>query len=382
MGLQAPHVLPRQERVYVTRESTPLTFNPPVAVSAIKTLKLDMKPAKRERKTREDRRQTRSLQERFNGRIEVPPYSIECYALPSAVAGTPPDIHDLLLCAWGTYANVPATSDTYTPTDTQGAQGAFSLVRETSALEMRANVGSWVDVFKIAMSGGAEPRFTFEGGSADQLFTAYTTLNGGVSGGANSIVVTDGDNLENGSIVNVGTSTNHTLSAKSGATFTVTPVIVGAQANGAAVTPYVPSETTAGSPLTGIDGGITLGGVELPYTEFNFELKNNIAAFNDRGGRDKVHDWVEGFREVTGDFTVRASRDQLIHLGRYKNSVQTTRALVVTCGNVAGRRFVLTMNNIEYEVPDFDDSQQTAMIKCPWVAFGTSGADEASMAWT
>jgi hypothetical protein len=384
---QTPHVLPRQERVYAARETTFRTHSAPSATHALKIRKLTLPIAERERKDRTDNRQSRSLLERFNGRIKAPGWSLETYALPSGTAGTPPDIHDLLCCAWGGnsspgHVNVALTSDTYALSSVQGVLGSLSIVKETSGIQMRASVGCWVDVFKISQQGGEEPLFTFEGGSADQIWTGYTTLNGGVSSGATSITLTDGDQAENGSIVTVGTSTNHVLSGKSGASFTVTPAIVGAQSNGVAVIPYVPSETTAGSPLSGLDGTLTFGGATVAVTGYEFELRNNLKPFDDVVFDDRVVDYVEDFRSVTGSFTIRASRDQLIQIGRYRNAVATNRAVVLTCGAVAGRRFVLTMNTVEMTVPDFDDQQPVAIIKIPFVAKGSSGDDEATLAWT
>ena len=90
------------------------TAKKPAGTNAFRALSLAMGQPKNRIEVR-DRRGTRSLMERQEGRTPVQPWTTTVILRPSGTAGTPPDIGDLLKLAFGTETVVASTSVTYSP---------------------------------------------------------------------------------------------------------------------------------------------------------------------------------------------------------------------------------------------------------------------------
>lgn len=393
MGFSAPHVLGRQQRFYCVREATFGTFVPPLSTSAMKVMKSTF-TKEIERRPRSDARQTASLLEQITGMTKVD-WSMDCYAVPSGTAGTPPNIHPLLFGAMGTYVNVAATSDTYSPVDLQNftsstGTGTCSLVREFNSTASQRITGAWVEGFKLDLKGGDEPKFAFTGGGRDLFTTGASTLSVATTGGDSSVTVVPADarNFNVGSLIQVGTSNNtsagHLVSAVNTSTGVLTisgSTITGVQAIGASVIPFVPVETTSGSPISYTLGSLSLDGTSSGPTanivSAEIQYANKWKPFTDQAFNVTVPDAVKQFREVTGTLTIKARSDMINNLALYEQLVATTRAVVLTSGSTAGNRMVVTMAHVEInkaalDVPDVDEG----LIKLPFTALGSSGADE------
>lgn len=393
MGFQNPHVFGRQQRFYAQRETTYGTYVAPTSGSALKVLKSTM-VKDIERRPRMDARQTASLLEQITGIITVD-WSLECYVLPSGVAGTPPDAHDLLFATLGGYTNTPSTSDLYFPVDGQtfdasSGTASLSLTREFNSSVSQRCVGAPIESVKIELKGGDEPKFTFAGWARDMFSTGTSTLSVGASGGDGTVTVQPADarNFNVGSIVQVGTSNNsgagHLISAVNTSSGLLTisgSTITGTQAIGAAVIPYVPTETTAGSPISytlgtlSLDGSTSVPTANIVSAEINYA--NKWKPFKDQAFNPTVPDAVKAYREVSGTLTLKARSDVILNLGRYEQVVATQRPVVLTAGTTAGSRMVVTMNQVEFgkvelDVPDVEEG----LIKLPFKALGSSGADE------
>lgn len=398
MGQNQLHMLGRNQRFYAVRESSYGTWTQVAATDAMKVLKSGM-TKKIDRRNRMDARQTASVLERIQGRTECA-WSMECYVLPSGTAGTPPDVHPLLLSTFGTYANSPGTSDTYTPTDTQtstssAGTGSCTIVREANTVGRQDLYGAFVRTLKIDMKGGEETKFTFEGGAKDEVFTATSTLNGAVVSPGPDFVVHASDiyNFSVNSIVQVGTSDNsgagHRVTAIDTGTntITVTPNIT-AQLDAVDVLAFVPAESlvtsSGGTPISFTLGQFSLDSVTTyPIVEASIEYNNAVKAFNDEAFTSSTSDYVRNFREVKGTIKVRARRDQLAHIGRYLNHTSTQRSVVLTSGSTAGARMVITMAHCEFEDVQLElPESEEGTINMPFVALGSSGADEISLAFT
>jgi len=375
MGVSQDHGLGRQERFYAEAETTFGTLVKATSAGAIKTLGTSM-DYQQARIDRMDRRQTRSLLERITAKREVS-WNANGYLIPSGTNTTPPDIGPLLVAAFGT-ETVGGSDVQYSLASGQDALGSLSLTREVSGVVAEACVGAWVDKFTINVSGGDPPTWNAEGGAANHIGTGTSTLLNGLSGGETDVDVqaADVENFENGSVISVGSSDNHEVTAGGGTgTLTVTPAIVGAQLAGVEIKPYVPTETTAGSPISGVLGSIDLDGASLPFTSFEFSLTNNVKPIGDEAFQVGVTDYVLLGREVTGSIGVRARKDQIIHLGKRKTF--TVRDLQVVMGTVAGKMFTVDLDTIEIEFNALDVPQvEEALITLPYRALGASGEDE------
>lgn len=381
MGNAVPHALGRELKFYANEESTYGTFAKPAGTDAAKVLATNFEMVEA-REGRADSRQTRSLLERITGRREVS-WSVESYVLPSGSAGTPPDIHPMLKNALGTYANVGGTSDTYSPSKTDSDFVGMTLVRHLSDVYMEAIFGAVVQTLGLAVTGTEPARFSFDGFGASWAKTGYSTASGVYSGGTVDVQANEGENFDAGSVVKLGSDDN------SGAGWEVTSVsndelTISGSPSGSdadAVSPFAPTETTAGSPLWGLTGSFTVGGTAHPITGFNLQVANNFKAINDEHNQNKVTDFIQGLRAVTGDFSFRMRRDQIIRLLTLKN--YATAALVCGIGTVAGK--ILTANvpyaELEWSAVEVPEAEE-ATVTVPFTALGSSGEDECSLVFT
>lgn len=390
MGIAIPHSLGRNQRFYAVRESTFGTLIRPSATSALKVMRSAMAQTV-ERINRRDASQSASTVRRTTNKKSVT-WSLDAHFMPSGAAGTPPDIHDILRAHFGSYTNTPSTSDVYVHADTQTDRGSLSLTREFNSIGMQAAVGAWVNTIKIAYSGTSIPMITAEGGARDLYHTGYSTLDGEVTASSDTVVVqtADASNFEVGSVIQVGTSNNsagtppgHVVTAKTGASLTVSPVISGTQATGLVVAPYVPTETTAGVPISPASCTLTIDGTTVSVVSFEVTSNNNYQVHHDEAGTSLVTDLTPGWRDVSGSIVVRARRDQMLHLGKFRNATSTVRDLAIAIGSTAGSIATIDLNYAEIENAVFDTPEaDTCQITLPFYCLGSSGADEFSLTFT
>lgn len=380
MGMATPHALGRQRKFFAKAETTYATGVTPAASDAIKVLKTNM-AFKQAREDRMDSRASASVLESITGRKEVT-WGCEGYLIPSGTAGTAPDIGVLIKAIMGIETVNAVTSVVYTLTASQSVRASLSLLREWSVVASERCVGAVPHTMNLKASGGERPRISFEGFASDLYGTGRTTLNGALSGGETSVPVTDGSFLEAGSLISIGSSTGpHTVTAVSTNTLTVTPSVSGAQSDLAEVIPYVPSETTAGSPVAGITGSFVIAGTTIPVTGFELSIKTNDAPVDDEAFQSTVTDYIPGFREVTGKFDIRVRRDLYKWIRAAK--LFGVRDLAVTIGATAGSILTVDMNYTELDFGELEDSE-AEVVKCsiPFKCKGSSGEDEVSLTFT
>ena len=376
MTIPSDFALTRHRKFFAKYEATIGTFAKPAGTDAAKVLRADL-GLDIERKVRMDSRQTRDALELITG-LAVAPWSIEAYVLPSGTAGTPPDLHDLFYACMGGYTNTPATSDAYALASGTVLR-TLSLVDHYSDRYMRALKGAFVDKMKISSKGGEEPKVTFEGFAMGHIHTGTSTLNGAMGGVATMVVQTaDSYNFEAGSVVAVDDSTNagagFQITVDSARpSFTLEAVVT--ESNGANVTPYSPTETTAGNPINGIGGSLTIdGGSAVPILGVDVSLDNKIKPRDDEAFQQFPTGGIPDYREVTGELTVRAHANQILELGKRK--AFGARAILITLGTVAGKKCVISIPYAEFkftqeEFPDGD----SGIIKLPFIGKGSSGED-------
>lgn len=388
MGQTTDHALGRSRKNFVKAEATFATFVKPAATDAIKTLRPIKFDAKQERVDREDNRNTRDVLERITKGVSVS-WDLEAYLLPSGSAGTAPDLGPLLKIALGSETVSGGVSVTYGLNNVQ-ALGSVSLIEEMNTISYEAAAGAWVEEVGLKVSGKQEARLTFAGGAAKYGRTTYCTLASGVATAATSMTITSGEEraIQIGTVVKIGNDSNssagYEITAMNYSTrvATFTPGLAGAgESGGAAVTAFAPSETTAGSPTSPTLGSMTIDAVSVPVVEFEWNLKNGIKPIDDEAGQANVTDYIPGFREVSGTFTLRGRRDHLLHLG--KRWSFSTRALIVAIGTAAGRILTVNVPTAEIEfAPTEGDPVEEIMMNFPWKALGSSGEDSTTLVFT
>jgi hypothetical protein len=386
MGVATGHALGRNQKFFAKAETTFGTFIKPSATEAMKVLKSEFK-FDQKRSDRMDARSSRSVLERITGRKEVS-WSVEMYALPSGAAGTAPDSNALWKALLGVETVNASTSVVYTGSATQTAMGSVTLLRHLNDVVQESIIGATVESATIKLSGGSEPRVTFEGFGADHVHTGASTLGAQASSGASSITLTAATigNIGVGSIIQVGSDTNssagYEVTTVNTSTYVcgISPVMGSTVSNGSTVLPFAPSETTAGSPISGTLGSLTVDATALLITEAEITIKNNHKPVNDEAFTALVTDYIPGFREVTGKVTVRGRRDFFIHLGNRK--LFTTKDLQLICGTTAGSKLKIDLDFAEFEFSPVDiPESEEAMFEIPFKALGSSGEDEITVTW-
>ena len=311
MGSTQDHALGRNRNFFCKAETTYGTFVKPVAADdAAKILSCSF-DFSQERRNRMDSRAVRSVSERITGRKTVA-WSLDSYLIPSGSGSTDPDLAPLFKAAMGA-----SSSQVFSLTSGQGLD-SLSLVQEMNNVISEAVAGAFVETMTITMSGGDDPRVSFDGTASTHIHTSTTTANGAGSS-STALVVDDADAIEVGSVIKVGSSADKIkVTAKNG---TAIPVeSASSWSDGDAVVPFTPaSPVTAGSPSPGITGSITLAGnTGIEIVGFEVTLKNNIKAIADEAFASTVTDFIPGFREITGSLQVRCAKDQALEIGKRK----------------------------------------------------------------
>lgn len=413
MGFVNPQLLAGDQRVFVVPETVYATFEEPISDAGreLKVLSCKIENTT-ERKYRSDNRSTRSFLEQITGK-ETNTWEIKTYVMGSGSSDVAPDVKTLLTCGVGPQGGGSSDAITYTLSAAQTALPSFSLTQYFGAAEatygefMHSLSGCWVNEVTLEASGGEPPTWTFSGGGSAYVMTGRGTLDGTAPASDTVKVASDYyDMFYVGSVVQVGTNKGASLdgfrvSAKSDTARTLTlkdvvddtaaVLLSAAASDGVVIAPFVPTDTTAGSPIPGTLGSIALTSAnsnisaaygnsgDLPVTAFKMTLNNNIKAWDDLAFTANVGDYVSGFREISGEITFRARRDLLNILGQRKKFY--AHDLVITIGDTTGAKIQLELD-IEMRfspltIPDVGEGPASeVMVTVPWVAIADSAESE------
>ncbi|MGA1718682.1 MAG: hypothetical protein ACO38Q_07820 [Aquiluna sp.] len=376
MGVSQLHALGRNRKFYVNEETTYIDsenvatdFVKPAGTDAAVILNASFTPAQ-ERKVRDDARASRSALEQITGKKSAT-WSVESYVLPSGTAGTAPDLGPLFKGAMGTETVSGGTRVTYSLNTNQDL-GSFSLTQFFNETFMETLTGCYVNSMTISVAGGEEPKVTFEGESSGLYIPTTTspsaaqltagestaTVDGSGTGTSFDVHAGEGENFKPGSVISVGTDTDLVVTAVSNDTITVDSSITFTDDD--EVKPFAPTETVAGSPIAGILGSLTLAGNSLPITSFEVTVANNNKGISDEAFVAGTSDYVPGFRDVTGSLSIRCRRDLAIEIGKRLDF--GTQAIIVTCGDTAGKKLIIEIDDAEFEVAAVDTPQSDEVV--------------------
>lgn len=338
---------------------------------------------KRKLEKRVDNRQTLGNHARIPGMIEGN-WSIEASLQASGVLGTPWPMSPFLAAALGSETINVGVDVRYSPNDAQNALGWLDLMREMNEVVSETGMNGWLNELKINCKGGGEAMVTASGGCSDTLVAGSGTLNGDHLNGDNALILDPDqvDSIQVGAVLIIGTSnpgnTGHTVTnVNPGAdTITVAPALVGAQADGSVVRPWVPSEATAPDVIPGILGTCEIDVISFDITEVEISFLMGIEPHDDEAFKEVVEDYSRSWRDITGFVKFRAYRDQIAYLNQRKTP-GARYPLNFTMGSIAGRIAEFDLPQIEW---DFDDlevpNEGSAMITAPWTAM--TSADNVS----
>ena len=375
MGSTQDHALGRNRAFFCKAETTYGTFVKPAATDAAKVLSCSF-DFSQERRNRVDSRTVRSVSERITGRKTVS-WSLESYLIPSGSGSTDPDLAPLFKAAMGA-----SSSQVFSLTSGQ-ALDSLSLVQQMNNVVSEAVSGAYVETMTINMTGGDDPKVSFDGTASTHIHTSTTTAVGSGSS-STSLTVADADAIEIGSVIKIGTGSadNIKVTDKSGAVITLESA--SSWSGSDAVVPYTPSETTAGSPSPGITGSITLSGnTGIEIVGFDVTLKNNIKAIADEAFASTVTDFIPGYRDVTGNLQVRCAKDQALEIGKRKGF--SARDLQIVSGSGTGNVITIDMDQIEFGFSSLSiPESEEVMIDLPFVALAqdASSNDEITITFS
>lgn len=345
MGIEQQHVRAHERSFFAMAQTDLDTMVRAASAGAVKilTFSAEYDQARSERK---HNRATRGRRGAVSGQRTIS-WSLEKELIPSGAAGTAPDDQEFWQSAFGTETVNGGTSVVYSLSTTQAMQ-LLSIHDYHPAGVMQSLIGAWVDTLKIAGSGADPLKVSMTGGARRLVQTGRTTVDGAVTTSA-TVVVDDEYQIEVDSIVQVGantnTSTGYRVTANAAGSLTLEATL--SVADAAAVVPFAPAETTAGTPLAGIDGSLTVLGAACPVTAWEVEVNNAMIPHDGEYGAVHVSDVSPGWRQVSGTFTFRLRRDLIGILSTRKNSDFAAQAVTIVCGGTAGRTLTISMPQVE-----------------------------------
>jgi hypothetical protein len=350
-----------------------------------------------ERKDRLDTRATRSVLEQIEGPIETS-WNCESWLLPRG-GTTPPDADPLFLCAMGVGA-ANAGGYEYSLSPSQNLPRSLRLLMSTSSFPAfgEAVLGAIVQEMKISAASGDEPKVAFSGVAARHVLTGRSTAVGTVDGSGTPVSILtvaagQGYQFPVGSLIQVGTSVGHYVTASTSTSITIAPSITTNEGAAPVIRPYTPySEAqTGGSPIPEIRGSISSSttGVTVPFGIESFELTlaNNFSTVRPMFNQTFV-DAIPGNRMVTGSIRLWGQAQDIIWAARATrfnetdiNPIQLTINLgaVGLPGMLSIQMPAVKFHPTGMDVPDAEEAKFTLN----FTALGTGAGDnELLLRWT
>jgi hypothetical protein len=377
MGISSEHIVGRNQKFFVKKETSAGTFIKPIATDAMAVLTTSMVPNIM-RKDRTDAYQaSRDVIERITGKSEYS-WAVDAYYVPSGTKNVAPNCGPFLEALFGT-ETVNANDVTYSQSSSQ-TLNTLSLVRHFQDFYMGTMWGCLVDGMTFKMAGGEEPKIHFEGRGMGYTPTGFSTLNGAMAASTTMIVQTvDANMFDVNSVVKIGSDDNSGAGYKvtvSSAAPSFTIEAAATASNSDPVIPFVPTWTDAGVPMTGITGSLTWDSLAFVITSFELSVKAGLKFHDDTAYQQNLSDAVPGFFEITGQIGLRMRKDHIIKLVDRK--AFATKALAVVGGGAAqsGTRVEIDLGQCEMEfaevaVPEAEE----ATVTIPFKALGSSGND-------
>lgn len=370
----------RDRRLFAVTETTYGTRANPSATDAFRALTGIISSPQPNRVDRDDNRPSRSREALILGNTPPGAWSYEGYLIPSGSNGTPPDVHALLIACLGvdSYANTGSTKDVYALTDTAQNRASVSLYEAYPAggatdkhnVMMQSLFGAVVSAMTIKGGGGDPPTIAFSGVGASYRLTGRTTVNDATPTGS-TITVSDPNAMQVGSLVafleaadgttlvtdNSGTGFPVTAISGNDVTFDSSPVGL---ADGDIIAPWCPTETTAGTPISGTQTTMTVEGVSVSPIAWELTLENNDVPHDTEAGQSEMTGYHENKRDLSGQFTIRAKASDVDVLTRRKDIGNTTIQIVLGPGNT-GASLQIDME-VQLQVSDIEAAPDDTVI--------------------
>ncbi len=282
--------------------------------------------------------------------------SFSIYARPSGAVGTPPTAAAAVKAATGIETINAGASVVYSPAI---QLPSLSLGFRVGATLTRFVVGLVVEEFKT--SGGPKGAIKHDlTGKCMAIMQAGRAVT--VAGSTSTVIKLEAGGaklFDKGALVQVDADNNtgqgYTVSDfdEAADTITVTPALASAPAAGSSVQGYLPTHSLAGEVLEGRLCGVSIGGLDMPVTEWEVSVKRTIKMLDDLtqpGGDYAVQGFAPMERQVTVSCKTIFQGPHLAYFRQARN--QTQAALLLGGGSVAGRKLNIVLPRCEVNTPE------------------------------
>lgn len=361
---------------YAKAESTFGTGVVPVATDAMRVLSFDAQHVPTWNPVN-DRRGTRSPMEQVEGR-SIANWSLSAVFRPSGSLGTAPDIGILMEHAMGTETVNASTSVVYTLA--KAMTGKYLTVVADFDNFHQFVVGAIVQTMRIRWGGEEQVIVVDFSGQAKAYGETGNTAADGAGSSATALVVDDLDFLSQYSIISIDGDDNsgagHHVTAVNHSTETAT-ISSHTWSDNDVVAPFLPAPTTAGSPVAGYKGQISLDGDSTQINHVRGEIVHNtgLSLINKEHGDNEASAVTQRRRSTTFDLEFLVKEGNTNVLSEARRGV--AQDLYVTLGDTAASRMKCDLANSYFNDPRVvpaDEGEQSMTFS--GVALGSSGEDE------
>ena len=330
-------------------------------------------------------RDTRDVINRFQDAKPAGTWKIPMYLRPSGTAGSPPMGAPLFKALCGTETINASTSVVYTQAKEKPSVSIWMKRGHT----VFGLAGCAVTAAPISLTNKGAVMVEFSGGFMTRCMAGISPLATAITGAAITSVVVD-----NAKLFSVGariynktknyhnTNAGWTITAVNTGTntLTVTPAINGstnAWALDDEIAGYLPTGTAIGKPLESRSNTVTIGGVGVKLRSLNLNIQDNASYIEDEVGDDHPTDYVEDTRNITMSFSAYFRRDNAAYFR--DGEAGTSKAVLITCGSVAGSKVEIRAPYTVLEVPAIGTNAPAIDMTIAAKALGSAGEDSLSI---
>ena len=378
--------------MYVEKEVTYGTPQKIVGANAFRTISENLGGAE-ERDFRPDRSGSSDHLERFQGRKSAD-WEITKLLLPSGSVTTEPDDTHLLENLFGAVSlgassieYIQATAHTWGMTIRRGIRTGGGAGLAELQEHIKGAIVTGGEIAWGANGNNGLAQITYRGQGKEYGYTGNTSVGSGyttIATGAGSFRVAASEQLTIGSVFKIASDTgggsgiivdtlNHTTNV---ITFSETLGVT--TSSGVAITPYNPTETTAGSALHARVGFLSLDGSTstIDHLGGTVTIEDNRSLLNEEVGYDSASRVLRNDRrQVTFAMDFILKKDDIPRLlgsmvRRTANDIQ------INIGDEANKTVKIIMANAEFDFTSLDvPEQDMTRFSITGVALGTNGND-------
>lgn len=301
--------------------------------------------------------------------LEGGTWSASFYVKPSGTAGTAPDggVSAMLTAGMGSIDD----GSTYVDYKlSASAPQTLQIGKYAGAGLFEQITGCWVESVEVSLTGNEPPVITVSGGFARYSWCYDGAVVASVSTTTVTLKDSSGDGFHNGKIGGLGLnllfsgdSTNRDLMSVDYDNKTITTGVATTATAGATISVLVPSHTLTGDPLGGVDNTLTIDSKSVGVISGSVTIATGYHGLDREATSDRATRVARGTRECTGELEFYYLDENAGFIG--SGMFNKTRAIQLTLGSVAGKKFVavapaVRLEASSIELPEADEATVTS----------------------